>query len=123
MPAPDSSPFGPAPPLPPQSAGSQNPPQPNMMTMMGMGQPGQMGPNQAMSPGMSQISETAVRMGSEIDQAMKMLAQAIPQLAPWVEKTVLELRYQIGSALNSGAMPTDPTPDDQQRFPDGGGRI
>jgi hypothetical protein len=72
---------------------------------------------------MTQISESAVRMGAEIDQALKLLAQAIPQLSPWVEKTVLELRFQIGTALNAGAMPTDPAPADQERFPDGGGRL
>lgn len=73
--------------------------------------------------GMSQISESAVRMGAEIDQALKLLAQAIPQLAPWVEKTTLELRYQIGAALQSGAVPTDPTAGGKESFPDGLGRL
>jgi hypothetical protein len=72
---------------------------------------------------MSQISESAVRMGSEIDQALKLLAQAIPQLAPWVEQTTMELRYQIGMALQGGAIPTNPTPDDSQSMPDGTGRM
>jgi hypothetical protein len=91
-----------------------------MMSLAGMG--GQQGaPNQ--SAGMSQISESAVRMGSEIDQALKLLAQAIPQLAPWVEKTTMELRYQIGTALQSGGVPTDPTPADSQSMPDGSGRL
>lgn len=85
--------------------------------MQGQGQ----GPNQ--TAGMSQISESAVRMGSEIDQALKLLAQAIPQLAPWVEKTVQELRYQIGTSLQSGNVPTDPTASDNQSMPDGMGRM
>lgn len=108
-----------APPLPPGMAGTAAPqaPMPSMMQLTGMGG----APQQ--TPGMTQISESAVRMGAEIDQALKLLAQAIPQLSPWVEKTVLELRYQIGTALNAGAMPTNPVPADAERFPDGGGRL
>lgn len=118
---------GGVPPLPPQMAGSAAPQMggggmPSMMQLAGM-QAGQMGSQMMNTPGMSQISETAVRMGAEIDQALKLLAQAIPTLAPWVEKTVMEMRYQIGTALNSGAVPTSPVPGDNERFPDGGGRI
>lgn len=115
----------PAPPLPPDMAGiaAPQPQQPSMMTLAGM-QSGQMGMGSpAMNPGMSQISATAVRMGAEIDQALKLLAQAIPTLAPWVEKTALELRFQIGTALNAGSVPTSPVPQDAERFPDGGGRL
>lgn len=110
------------PPLPPGMAG-QTAPQPQMPSMMSMA--GMQGAESMGQPsaGMSQISDTAVRMGSEIDQALKLLAQAIPQLAPWVEKTTMELRFQIGNALNSGAVPTDPMPQDNQQFPDGGGRM
>jgi hypothetical protein len=72
---------------------------------------------------MSQISEAAIRIASEIDQALKLLAQAMPQLAPWVERTVMEMRYQVGTALQSGAVPTSPVPRDNERFPDGGGRL
>lgn len=61
----------------------------------------------------------------EIDQALKVLAQQIPSLLPWAEKTTLELRAQLGQALNAGAMPTSPVPAgrDAQAFPDGGGRL
>jgi hypothetical protein len=93
-----------------------------MMQLAGMGG----GPQQqfgGQTAGMSQISESAVRMASEIDQALKMLAQAIPQLAPWVEKTVFELRFQVGTALQSGGVPTNPTPADNELMPDGGGRL
>lgn len=113
------------PPIPP-GTGAQTPATPNpgmsFQSMAGMGQPGQ-GATSTMSPGMSQISESVVRMGAEIDQALKLLAQSLPQLAPWVEKTTMELRYQIGTAINSSAVPTSPTPEDSQRFPDGGGRL
>ena len=87
-----------------------------------MGMQGQAGPG-APTPGMSQISESAVRMAAEIDQALKMLAQAMPTLSPWVERMTLELRYQVGMALNQGAIPTDPTAQDNTEFPDGTGRM
>lgn len=97
---------------------------PSMMQLSGMGTAmGAQSATPGMTPGMSQISEAVVRMGAEIDQALKLLAQSMPQLAPWVEKTALELRFQIGTALNAGAVPTDPTMQDSQQFPDGGGRI
>lgn len=116
------------PPLPPAMGAGAAAPQmgggqmPGMMQLAGM-QTGQMGQGMMQTPGMSQISETAVRMGAEIDQALKLLAQAIPQLAPWVEKTVMELRFQIGTALQAGNVPTSPVPADQESFPDGGGRM
>lgn len=97
--------------------------QPSMMQLAGMGGGSQMGMQPGQSAGMSQISESAVRMGSEIDQALKLLAQAIPQLAPWVEKTVFELRFQIGTALQGGGVPTNPTPVDNEAMPDGSGRL
>ncbi len=77
----------------------------------------------AMTPGMSQVSESAVRMSAEIDQALKLLAQAIPQLAPWVEQTTNDLRYQVGMALQGGQVPTDPSAQDNARFPDGAARM
>lgn len=109
-----------APPLPPGMGGAAAaaPQQPDMMMLAGM-----QGNQVQQQGGMSQISESAVRMGAEIDQALKLLAQAIPNLAPWVEKTVLELRFQLGNALQSGAVPTNPAPSDNQSFPDGGGRL
>jgi hypothetical protein len=88
------------------------------MSMMGMSP---QGPNQ--TAGGSQVNEAVVRMAAEIDQALKMLAQTMPQLAPWVEKTVMELRFQMGNAIQSGAAPVNPMPQDNQGFPDGGGRL
>lgn len=97
---------------------------PSIMQLSGMGGGPPMGGGaMPQTAGMSQISESAVRMGAEIDQALKLLAQAIPTLAPWVEKTTLELRFQIGTALNSGAVPTNPTPTDGESFPTGEGRL
>lgn len=110
----------PMPPGAPASAPQQT--APSMMQLSGMqGAPGGGAPGQ--TAGMSQISESAVRMSSEIDQALKLLAQAIPQLAPWVEKTVMELKYQVGTALQSGNVPTDPSSSDNTQMPDGMGRV
>lgn len=113
------------PPLPASMPAGSAAPQsqsPSMMQLAGMGgAPSQSQPNAP--SGMSQISESAVRMGSEIDQALKLLAQAIPQLAPWVEKTVMELRYQLGTAMQSGNVPTNPQPSDNTSMPDGSGRM
>ncbi len=115
--------LGGPPPLPPSMAGAAAPGQgapPSMMQLAGMS------PTQAGQPptsGQSQISDSVVRMGAEIDQAIKLLAQALPQLAPWAEKVTGELRSQIGAALQGGAVPTSPVPEDNQRFPDGGARL
>lgn len=78
-----------------------------------------------MSPGQSQISSAAVRMAMEIDQALKVLAQQIPALLPWVERTTIELRTQLGQALNAGVGPTSAMSSgmDPAAFPDGGGNL
>lgn len=104
-------------------AAAPQPQHPSMQQLAGMGGSPGMGGGPDQTAGMSQISTSAIRMGSEIDQALKLLAQAIPQLAPWVEKTVYELRYQIGTALQSGAVPTNPEPAGNESFPDGMGRV
>lgn len=122
-----SSNFSGAPPVPPSVGAGQAPspamPPPGLMQLAGMGGPPGMGGGPQQTAGMSQMSDSVVRMGAEIDQALKLLAQALPNVAPWVEKTVMELRFQIGTALQSGAVPTNPTPSDNQQFPDGGGRL
>lgn len=93
-------------------------PSPSFQGLAG-GQPqGQPAPAaQGASPGGAQLGGAAVRMGLEIDQALKLLAQALPGIAPWVEKTVMELRQQMGTAMQAGA-PTNPTPSGAQ-MPDG----
>jgi hypothetical protein len=62
-------------------------------------------------------------MGMEIDQALKLLAQAVPVLAPWVMRVTTELRTQLGAALASGGVPTSPEPADNAAFPTGAGRL
>ena len=121
MPAFPSGASAPTPPLPPDAQQGAAP-TPSIMQLAGMA--GAQGvQQQGQTQGMSDISASVVRMGAEIDQALKLLAQSLPPLAPWVEKTTLELRYQIGTALQSGAQPTNPQPQDNSRFPDGGGRL
>ena len=95
-------------------------------TFAGMTRGGPAGaPPPDQTAGMSQIGTAAVRMAMEIDQALKVLAQQIPTLMPWVQKVTLELRSQLGQALNAGAAPTSPLPAgrDAGAFPDGGGRL
>jgi hypothetical protein len=111
------------PPLPPGMGGAAAPAGPNppsMQQLAGMG-PGQAPPPQ--TSGQGQVSDAVVRMASEIDQALKLLAQALPAISPWVEQVVIGLRTQIGTALQGGAVPTNPTPEDNSRFPDGGSRL
>jgi len=76
----------------------------------------------AVSPGGSQIGNAALRMGMEIDQALKLLAQTLPMLGPWVMETVQELHEQLGLALSAGPV-TSPEPMDNERFPTGGGNL
>lgn len=118
---PFTQPGSTAPPLPGGMGGaaSAQPSSPNMAQLAGVGA----GQAMQQTPGMSQISETTVRMATEIDQALKLLAQALPVLSPWVEKTASELRYQVGMAMQSGNVPTNPTPNDSATFPDGAGRV
>jgi hypothetical protein len=110
-----------APPVPMPNNFSPAPgtqPKPSMAGLAGKGTQ-----SPSISPGANQIGGAAVRMALEIDQALKLLAQAVPTLGPWVEKTAQELRAQIGAALNAGAVPVSPQPQDNARFPGGGGNL
>lgn len=101
------------PPLPPAGGG---PGSPSYASLVG-GAP-EPGP-----AGASQLGGAAVRMGLEIDQALKMLARAVPALAPWAARVTTELRMQLGQALANGGAPTSPEPMDNAVFPDGSGRL
>lgn len=106
------------PPLPPNAmpAGGSNP------TFAGLaGQSSQGGPP-SQGPGAAQTSGALVRLAMEIDQALKLLAQAAPQLAGWVDQTTQQLRQQVGVAISSGT-PTSATPAGQGNFPGGGTNI
>lgn len=86
--------------------------------------PGLVGPTDPSGgAGVAQIGGAAVRMAMEIDQAIKLLAQAVPVLAPWAARVTTELRIQLGQALASGGVPTSPEPSDNSAFPDGSGRL
>ncbi len=101
------------PPLPPTAmpaGGGQNP------TFAGLaGAPGQ----GAATPGATQTSGALVRLAMEIDQALKLLAQAAPQLAPWVDQTTQQLRSQVGIAISQGTS-TNAQPTGTGNFPGGG---
>lgn len=98
-------------------------PTPSFKGLSGGQQPpqnGQQQPAQPNTPGQAQIGGATVRMALEIDQALKTLAQSVPALGPWVEKTVGELRQQIGNALNGGGVATSAAPAGAKSMPDGG---
>jgi hypothetical protein len=82
-------------------------------------------PGATTTPGASQVGGSVIKLAMEIDQALKTLAQAVPQLAPFVESTLMQLRVQIGQALQSGAVSSNPSSPEQEQnsFPGGQGRL
>lgn len=68
-----------------------------------------------------QVNSSAIRMAMEIDQALKLLAQAMPALGPWVAQTVAGLRQQLAQSLSTQA-PASPLMG-EQGFPDGSPRM
>jgi len=77
---------------------------------------------QPVTPGASQTSGALVRLAMEIDQALKLLAQAAPQLSAWVDQTTQQLRSQVGVAISSG-IPSSATPNGTGNFPGGGSNL
>jgi hypothetical protein len=77
------------------------------------------------TPGQSQIGGSVLKLAMEIDQALKLLAQAVPTMASFVESTVSALHAQIAQSLQSGAVSASPAPPqkEQQMFPGGEGRL
>lgn len=105
------------PPAPGVSAGSATGgPTPSFKNLAGNNP---QGAQQPQTPGAGQVGGAAVRMALEIDQALKTLAQSVPALGPWVEKTVGELRQQVGQALNAGQVGTSSAPAGAPAMPDG----
>lgn len=103
------------PPLPPNASPASG------ATFAGLSgqQQGPQAQAQAPTPGASQTSGALVRLAMEIDQALKLLAQAAPQLAPWVDQTTQQLRSQVGVAISQGVS-TNATPTGTGNFPGGG---
>lgn len=73
-----------------------------------------------MTSGDGQLGTQLIRMGFEVDQALKLLAKAAPSMASWVMQTTLALQQQIQAALSSGLAQTG-SPD--ASFPDGSSRV
>jgi hypothetical protein len=99
--------FPPVPPVGAVPGGPSNFPPPAGPSMPGM------------ATGQSQLNSSAIRMAMEIDHALKLLGQAAPAIAPWVEKTTMELKAQLGQILNAPTTPTSPV----GSFPDGSSRL
>ena len=103
------------PPVPPAFPAPQ-PEGPSQSQMAGMA---------TSTPGQSQISGSVMKLAMEIDQALKLLAQAVPTMAGFVEQTVAALHAQIAQSLQSGAVSASPAPPQQEQpmFPGGQGRL
>lgn len=76
----------------------------------------------APTPGGQQISEKVIQIAFEIDMAIKMLAQMVPQLGPWAMTVLPELHQQLGQALAAGT-PASPEPQGNSQMPDGSGNL
>lgn len=72
--------------------------------------------------GLNQVGQSAVQIAMEIDQACKILAKAVPSMAPLLMTFVQDLRTQLGAALSTGQA-ASMTPPDAQDFPDGSTRL
>lgn len=105
------------PPLPPSASPAGGSSGPTFAGLAG-NQPPQ-GGQQPVTPGASQTSGALVRLAMEIDQALKLLAQAAPQLSAWVDQTTQQLRAQVGVAISSG-VPSSSQPNGVGNFPGGG---
>lgn len=66
-----------------------------------------------------QINSAAVRMMMEISHALEMLGQAVPQLGPWISKTTMDLKAQLGQILSAPPAQSNPN----GSFPDGSSRL
>lgn len=95
---------------------------PTFAGLAGQQQQGPQANAMAATPGASQTSGALVRLAMEIDQALKLLAQAAPQLAPWVDQTTQQLRSQVGVAISQGGS-TNAQPNGVGNFPGGGSNL
>ena len=105
------------PPLPPAGGG------PNSLSYSSVMPPEQGPPQMGPSAGQGQTGAAATRIAMELDNSMKVLAQMVPQLAPWAEQSAAQLREQLGNLLNSGDLETSPEPNENREFPGGRGLL
>lgn len=108
---PNASPLDGPPPLPPSA------PPAKPVSYQGL-----VGGNAAATPGGSQLMDKAIQIAYEVQMALKLLAQAVPQLGPWVMQVVPELQQQLSAALASGVS-ASPTPFGNSKMPDGSGNL
>lgn len=112
---PNKSPLDGPPPLPPTAPPAKAP---TYGALTGGAQPGPMGA----TPGGAQIMDKAVQIAYEVEMALKLLAQAVPQLGPFVMSVVPELRNQLSQALASG-LSASAAPQGNMMMPDGSGNL
>jgi hypothetical protein len=113
--------LGGPPPVPGMGMSPNGGPNPTFAGLAPGGDPAAVG-SAPPTPGAMQIGAGAMKMALEIDQALKLLAQAVPQMGPWVEQTVMTLRQQVGNAMQQG-IATSPVPSGAPMMPDGGNRL
>jgi hypothetical protein len=78
------------------------------------------GPMAPEGAGDGQVGSQLIKMGFEVDQALKLMAKVAPVMAPFVMQTVTALQTQIQTALASGLSQLG-SPD--ANFPDGSSRM
>lgn len=106
-------------PLPPMPTPASLPASPNYAALAG---PAAAAPPSAegQTAGAAQMGTGLTKLGLEVDQALKLLAQMAPVTQEWVLKTTQELQQQIGRALQSQLSAVG-GPD--SAFPDGSSRL
>lgn len=82
------------------------------------------GPMPTEGPGVGQIGQSAVQIAFEISQASKLLAKAVPSLAPTIAQFLSTLNMELGAALSAGQGGMSPLDSpDTASFPDGSARL
>ena len=108
------------PPMPPIAAMPASPSYAALAGPMGPAPTAPGVPSEGQTAGAAQIGTGLVKLGMEIDQAMKLLGKMAPSTMEWVLKATQELQQQIGLALQQQ---TSPLGSPSATFPDGSSRI
>lgn len=73
------------------------------------------------SAGQAQVVDAASKLAMEIDQACKLLIQALPNFAPQIAQFIIALRQAV--AENAASPNANLTPANTGSFPDGSARL
>lgn len=78
-------------------------------------------PQPGLSAGQAQTGDATTKLAMEIDQACKLLIQAMPSFAPQIAQFIVALRQAV--AENAANPNANLTPADSGSFPDGSARL